>query len=68
VERETAMPRKRVEDAETAIPQNQEDVSNVVQAGLTTRKPEKTFEDMLNAIRDSRSDLASSDDKEDVED
>ena len=68
MERETAMPRKQVEDAETAIPQNQEDVSNVVQAGLTTRKPEKTCEDMLNAIRDSRSDHASSDDMEDVED
>jgi len=37
-------------------------------AGLTSRKPEKTFEEMLIAIRDSLSDLASSDDGEDGED
>jgi len=68
VERETAVARKRVEDAETAIKQRQEDMSNVEKAGLTTREPEKTFEEMLNAIRDSLSDLASSDDEEDAED
>jgi len=59
---------KRVEDAETAIKQKQEDMSNVEKAGLTTREPKKTFEEMLNAIGDSLSDVASSDDKEDVED
>jgi len=37
-------------------------------AGLTSRKPEKTFEEMLIAIGDSLSDLASSDDGEDGED
>jgi hypothetical protein len=37
-------------------------------AGLTSRKPEKTFEEMLVAIRDSLSDLARSDDVEDGED
>jgi len=68
VERETAVARKQVEDAETAIKQSQEDMSNVEKAGLTTREPEKTFEEMLNPIRDSLSDLASSDDEEDAED
>ena len=37
-------------------------------AGLTSRNPEKTFEEMLVGIRYSRSDLASSDDVEDGED
>jgi hypothetical protein len=35
--------------------------------GLTPREPEKTFEEMLVAIRESLSDLASSDDGEDGE-
>jgi len=68
VERETAVARKRVEDAETAIKQRQEDMSNVEKAGLTTRESEKTFKEMLNAIGDSLSDLASSDDEEDADD
>jgi len=37
-------------------------------AGLTTTKPETTFEEMLNAMGDSLSDLASSHDEEDGED
>jgi len=37
-------------------------------AGLTYRKPDMTFEEMLVAIGDSLCDLASSDDGEDVED
>ena len=37
-------------------------------AGLMSRKPEKTFKEMLVAIGDSLSDLASSDDGEDGED
>jgi hypothetical protein len=36
--------------------------------GLTSRKPEKTIQEMLVAIGDSLSDLASSDDREDGED
>jgi hypothetical protein len=36
--------------------------------GATTGKPETRFEEMLNAIRDSLSDLASSDDEQDGED
>jgi len=37
-------------------------------AGLTPREPEKTFEEMMAAIGDSLSDLASSDNGEDGED
>jgi len=43
-------------------------MSNVEQAGLTTREPGKTFEEMLNAIGDSLSNLASSDNEEDADD
>jgi len=68
VERETAVARKRVEDAEAAIKQMQDDMSNVEKAGLTTREPEKPIEEMLNAIGDSLSDLASSNNEEDAED
>jgi len=66
--RETVVARKRVEDAETAMKQKQEDMSNVEKAGLTSREPEKTFEAMLNAIGDSASDLASSNNEKDAED
>jgi len=68
VERETAVARKRVEDAEIAIEQQQDDMRNAEKAGLTITKPEKTFQKMLNAIGDSLSDLARSDNQEDGED
>jgi len=68
VEWETDVARKRVEDAERAIKQKQDDMRNAEKAGLTTTKPEITFEEMLNAIRDGLRDLASSDDGEDGED
>jgi hypothetical protein len=68
VERETAGARKRVEDAEAAVQQEQDDMVHTEIAGLTSRKPEKTFEEMMAAIRDSLSDLASSDDGEHGED
>ena len=67
-ERETAVARKRVEDAQSAIKQEQEEMRNAEKAGLTTTKPETTFEEMLNSIGDSLSDHASSDDGEDGED
>jgi len=67
VERETAVAKKRVEDAGTAFKQKQDDMRNVDNGGLTTRKPEATFEEMLNALGVSLSDLASSDDEVDVE-
>ena len=68
VDRETAVARKRVEDAETAIEQKQDDMRNADKAGLTTTKPETAFEEMFNIIGDSLSDLASPDNGEDGED
>ena len=64
VDRETAVARKQVQAAETAIMQKQEHMRNVEKARSTTTKPEKSFE-MLNAISDSLSNLASSEDEED---
>jgi len=68
VERETAVGKKRVQDAKTAMMQEQEHMENVEKEQSTTTKPEITFQKMLNAIGDSLSDLASSDDEEDGED
>jgi len=68
VERETAGARKRVEDAEAAVQQEQDDMVHAEIAGLTSREPKKTVEEMMAAIGDSLSDLASSDDGEDGED
>jgi len=68
VERETAGARKRVEDIEAAVQQEQDDMTHAELTGLTSRKPEKTFEEMLVAIGDSLSDLAGSNDGEDGED
>ena len=56
------MERKRVQYAETAIMEELKDMTTA------TEKPEKTFAEMLNAIGDSLSDLASSDDEQDGED
>jgi hypothetical protein len=64
-ERETVVARKRVPDTETAIIQEQEDMRHVEMARSTTTKPEATFAGMLNAVEDSLSNLASSDDEED---
>jgi hypothetical protein len=68
IERETSGARKRVEDAEAAVGQEQDDMTDAELAGLTSRVPEKRFEKMLAAIGDSLSDLSSSDDGEDSED
>jgi len=43
VERETAGARKRVEEAEAAVQQGQEDMTRAIIAGMTSREPEKTF-------------------------
>jgi hypothetical protein len=64
VERETAVTRKRVQDAETAI---RLDMTTPENGCATTGKPEYTFAEMLNAIGESLSDLASSDDEQDRE-
>jgi hypothetical protein len=65
VERETAGARKRVDDAEAAVQQEQDDMAHAEIVELTSREPEKTVEEMMAAIGDSLSDLASSDDGED---
>lgn len=54
-----------VDDAETAMKHQQEDMSNAEKGGLTMTKPETTFEKMLYAIGDSLSDLPSSDHEDD---
>jgi hypothetical protein len=65
VDRETAVVRKRVQEAETAI---MEDMMTADNRCGTPRNPAKLFEEMLNVIGDSMSDLASSDDEQDGED
>jgi hypothetical protein len=68
VERETAGARKRVKDEEAAVQQEQDDMVHTEIAGLTSREPKKTFKEMMAAIGDSVSVLASSNDREDGED
>jgi len=68
VDRVTAVASKPVQDAETAIIQEQEHMRNVEKARSTTTKPRTLFEEMLNAIWDSLRDLASSEAEEDEED
>jgi len=62
------MARKRVQDAETAIMQELKDMTTAESAGATNRKPETTFEEMLNAIGVNLSDFASSENEKDGED
>jgi len=68
VERETAGARMRVEDAEAAVQQEQDDMTHAEITGLKSREAENRFLEMLVAIGDSLSDLASSDDGEDGDD
>jgi len=68
VDRETAVVKKRVQDAKTALMQEQEQMRKVEKARSTTTKPETTYDKMLNAIGDSLSNLASSEYEEDRED
>jgi len=68
VERSTAEARQPVADAEAATRQQQENTGTAENAELTTREPEKMIEEMMVAIGDSLSDLASSDNGEDGED
>jgi len=68
VERETAVARQQVEDAETVMMQEHEHMGNVEKGQSTTTNPETSFEKMSNSIGDSLSDLASSVDEEDGED
>jgi len=68
VERETAVSRKPVHDPQTALMQEHEHMVNVKKGQSTTTKLEIPLKEMLKAIGDSLSDLASSKDKEDRED
>ena len=67
MERETAGATKQVEDAEAAVQQEKDDITLAEIAGLTSREPERTFEQMMVDIGDNLSDLASSDEGEDGE-
>jgi len=62
VDRDATVARKRVEETETAIQQAEDDMSWAEIEGLRGQKPEKIFAKMLNAIGDSLSDVASSND------
>jgi hypothetical protein len=68
VERETAWARNRIEDAEAAIRQEQEDIEAAENTGVTTRVPKKSFHVMIIAIGDSQSNIACSEDGEDGDD
>jgi hypothetical protein len=68
VERETVVARKPVPDAVTAILEELKDMTTAESAVGTTRKPETIFEEILNAIADSLSNFATSDDEQDGED
>jgi hypothetical protein len=65
---ETAGTRQRVEHAEAAVQQQQDNMRQAEIVGLRFREPKKTCQEMLVAIRDSRSDPASSNHAEDGED
>jgi hypothetical protein len=67
VERETARERKRVENAEAAVRQEQGDLTQIAIVGWISREHEKTIEKRLVAIGDCLSDLISSDDGENGE-
>jgi hypothetical protein len=66
--RETAVATQRVQDGAAAMMQEQEHMGNVEMGQLTTTKPEISFEEMLNAIGNSVSNLTSSKDEGDGED
>jgi len=59
VERETAGARQQVEAAEAAIRQEQDVTESPENWGLTTREPERSFHEMIVAIGDGVSDIAS---------
>jgi len=68
VERETARARKWVEGAEAAVQQEQENTKHAEIVGLIPREPALAFEEIMVAIWDSLSDLASSDNGDDGDD
>jgi hypothetical protein len=68
VERQTAGARKRVDDADAAVPQEQDNIKHADIAGLANGEPEKCFVEVTVASRDSLGDLGCSDDGENLED
>jgi hypothetical protein len=62
------MARNEVQDAETAMMQEQHHMGNVQKGRSTITKPEISFAEMLNTIGDSLSKLESFEDEEDGED
>ena len=62
------MAKKRVHDAETAIMQELKDMTTAESARATTRNSKTTYEGMLNAIGDTLSDVASSNDEQNEKD
>jgi len=67
VDSATTVARKRFEYTETAIQLKQQDMRNAEEAWSTTRKPGKMVEEMVNAIRDSVSNVQSSNKLDDGE-
>jgi len=57
-----------VEYAETAVQQVQDDTRKAENVGLTKREPKMTFQKIMVDVANSRSDLASSDNRENGED
>ena len=68
LEQETAIAWNRVEAAETGIMRRRQDIRIPEKVGRITRKTEKTFDEMFNAIVERPSDLAGSNNEEDGED
>jgi hypothetical protein len=68
VDRQTTVATKGVQDAETAIVQEYEEMRNGEKDRLTTTKPEMKLEKMLNTKGESLSNHAWSEDEEDRED
>jgi hypothetical protein len=68
LQRQTAVATMQVHDAERAMMQEQGHQGNDEKGLSTTTTPEITFQELLTAIRDSLSDLSSSEDDEDGED
>jgi len=62
IERETAEARKRVEDPEAAGQQEQDNTRKAENARLMNREAEKTFQEMMVAVRDTPRDVSCSDD------
>ena len=67
-ERERASSRRRVADAEAAVPLEQAETLKAENARFTNREHKKTFQELVVAIRDSLRDLANSKDGEDGDD